>query len=511
MKSVFILAADDIPTFFPQVLINAGPAVTGVLLIALAGVFAVISGIARKSVTKIAPANTPINSNHFLHRKPPKQKREVLELAEVTALSFIIVLLVGSMIVSALFVLLVLGWTVGSLIILSVRIHRSVRRPPYATGAAEFSARFSKWTTTSALWSTVAAAIITLLISPPALGLTGILLAAVLLARFQQTLAKLAHLVYEGRARATHANDPLLSTKPASSVAHPAEFFATVAGRRTLNHVFEELHLDAQTWRLIGQPTNTQMSLVAQGTEAKIWKILRIFGHGRADLMEKELLIRSESDELFPATWKVASQTIWGIPTILLSGETIDPSLILTTPTQDKVFDYQISWEFGSLASRRLTLSADSVDAERLAQSIRSGLHVTSNLPGPHQEAATTLLTQIEPLLHMLHQSPLVLSTGGAMSRLNVVQYKPGMFSALDVSTWKRLPLGWSWPENDQFLDKVNQRASSGSPPPTVIELATITSKLATLSRALNQKNLPKITDIAKQLAREIPDDAHQY
>lgn len=502
MKSVFILAADEIPSFFPQFLIDAGPAATGVLLIALAGVFGVISAISRKRVNTLAPANTPIKSSHFQQKKAPHRESKGLELGEATALSLVAVLIIASAVISGLFVLLVLGWTIGSLIVLSIQIHRSVRRPPYATGAAEFSARFSKWTTNSALWSTVAAAIVTLLISPPALGLTGILLAAVLLARFQQTVAKLAPLVYEGRARATHAEDPLLSTKPANAVAQPAEFFSTVAGRRTLNHVFEHLHLNPHTWSLIGQPTNTQLSLIAQGTADNAWKIVRIFSHGREDLMGKELLLRRSANRLIvPGTFDLTTETIWGLPTIVLSGQKIDQSMIFTPPNQQQLFDYQISWELDVLRAGDFPESIDSVELETLSQTIRSGLHVLANLPGQHQEDTTTLLTRIDPLLEKLEISPLVLTTGGAISGLNIVQHEPGSFVALDLSGWKLLPFGWAWPENRKFVERVSFLAQERQIRASAVTSGLIIAKLAALFRALERKDLRRVTELAKELS----------
>lgn len=501
MKSVFILAADDIPSFFPQILIDAGPAATSVLLILVAGVFAIMSTLARKTVNKIAPPQTPIRSSHFRHKQPIASNSEGLDLAEATSLSLVFVLLAGSAVISGLFTVTVLGWTIGSLAILSIHIHRSVRRPPFATGAAEFAARFSKWVSGSALWSTVGAAIITWLISPPTLGLTGILLAAVLLARFQQTAAKLAPLVYEGRARATHAKDPLLSSKPVSSVTSPAEFFATVAGRRTLNNIFEHLNLDRKTWHLVGQPTNTQLSLVARGTNDARLRIVRVFAHGREDLVDKELQLRQRLDwDLLPGAWQPASATFWGIPTIVLSGETIDESALFATPTQDQLFDLQVSWELDSLLTKEVPQSVGTPDADALAESIQSGLHVAANLPGQHQETTSALLAEIDPLLEILRSAPRALSTGGAISGLNVLQYSPGHFTLLDVSGWKGLPLGWAWPENQKYTDRFETMCNQREMSRRFFESGFAVSRLAGLSRALGAKNFPRLHQIARNL-----------
>jgi hypothetical protein len=504
MKSVFILAADEIPEFFPQFLIEAGPAATAVLLILLAAVFAGVSALAQKIVNTLAPPNTILNSSHFRNKKHRTENTKGLELVEAIALNLVAVLLVGTIILSSLFTFLILAWVIGSLVVLSIHIHRSVRRPPFATGAAEFSARFGKWVSRSTLWSTVAAAIVTLLISPPSLGMTGILLAAVLLARVQQSVAKLAPLIYEGRARSTHADDPLLSSKPVSAIRNPLEFLATVAGQRTANHLFDQLALDQQTWSLIGQPTNTQLSLVARGKLDGTWRIIRVFAHGRDDLMNKEMELRARHDRGFlQAAWEANPHSIWGIPTIVLIGEDIDESAPFANPTQEQLFDLQISWELDSLLAQKVTNPGGSLDAATLAQEIRRGLHVMSKFPGPHEEATINLLTTIDPLLGTLRRSPYVFSTGGRISDRNVLQHTPGNFTILDLSTWQTLPFGWSWPVSKDFLDRVAVIGKEKGVSPDFLESGTLTSLLADLHKSLNAKHLKKIEVVSLELFQQ--------
>jgi hypothetical protein len=501
MKSVFILAADEVPGFFPQFLITAGPAAVAVFLIFTAAVLAFMSGIARKIVNSVAAPNTPINSSHFRHRNQVAKGTRGLELGEATALSLVTVLLIGTVLISVLFTVLVLVWVIGSLAVLSIHIHRSVRRPPFATGAAEFSARFSKWVSISTLWSTVVSAIVTLLASPPALGMTGILLAAVLLARFQQSVSKLAPLVYEGRARLTHADDPLLSSQPASAVRSPAEFFATVAGRRTLNQLFENLNLNHRTWSLVGQPTNTQLSLVTRDKVDGGWRIIRIFAHGRDDLMNRELQLRTRADRAFlSGSWDAHPETAWGLPTIVLSGEVIDETVSSTEATATQLYDTQIRWELDSLMTDDISEPRTSSEADALAQSIRNGLYVISKFPGRHQQATSSLLSTIEPVLENLRSSPVSFSTGNTISGRNVLQHAPDELTILDLSGWQALPFGWFWPVTPKFLDRVALLGERRGTPASVIELGTVNSLLAELHRALKGKHLRKIEALSTEL-----------
>jgi hypothetical protein len=501
MKSILILAADEIPAFFPDIFIRMGPAGTAFVLIVLSAIFGAISWFAKRIVSSLASPNALIKSSQFRHRIQATKSKRGLELVEATSLSLVAVLLVAGFLISILFASLVLAWVIGSLAVLSIQIHRSERRPPFATGAAEFSARFSKWASHSSLWSTVSAAIVTLLISPPKLGITGILLAAVLFTQLQRKVANLAPLVYDGKARLTHAEDPLLASDPARAVQNPAEFFATAAGLRTLTQMFNDLNLAQANWKVIGQPTRTQLSLIARHTIDGALRMVRIFAHGREDLMNKELQLRSMPDNGFlPGAWETHAQTIWGIPTIILRGDLPVESSLSVDPTREQLDDLQIMWEIKSLMSPEIPIQSEPASTEVLSQSIRNGLHVMSKLPGLHQEAVANLFRGIEPLLGTLEKSPQVISLGGRISDRNVVQYAPGHFTIIDVSDWRVVPFGWSWPVNQTFQDRAIALASEKGIPGTTIESATTTSLLAALSRSLRDKDLKSIATISTEL-----------
>lgn len=501
MKSVFILGAADVPRFFPGFLVDAGPAVTSIVLLLLAAFLAIVSAIAKQAITVIAKQHAQSNGSQFRRAAVVPDKPSHMEYEETTSLVLIVFFFLTSAVLSPLFTLLILGWVTLVLGALSIRVHRSARRPPFATGVAEFSARFGQWLTASALWSTVVGAIVTLLVSPPALGLTGILLSAVFLARFQQTTAKLAPLIYDRRGRSTHASDPVLARAPSRAVTSPAEFFATLAGRHLLGQLFDRLHLNPSNWSVVGQPSPTQLSLIAHDASDGSERVVRVFAHGRDDLRDGELRLRRRADRAFlRGGWEATPEKMWGIPLIVLSGQAVNEATGFTLATKHDTFTTQAQWEVDCLMGQGKPGDETSSVAHALAHDIRAGIHVVSQLPGPHQESAQFLNSEMERLLQTLVGSPLVLTAGGPLSSLNLLQHQPGEFTILDLSGWQYLPFGWAWPEGDEFYRIVRMQAKESGQPVEFLRAGHTVSLLAALSRVLFAKNLPRIIHLARQL-----------
>ena len=490
MKSVFILAADDIPSFFPQPLIQAGPAMTAVALVGIAGLLAVVSGVAKRTSESLA------EKSEVLPKRPGRNQSlspRSLTLREFATLALVLVLVPAAAFVSVTFTLLVLGWLGAIASTLAILIHRRVRRPPYTTGRAEFAAEFKQWVEKTALWATVAAAIVTLLLSFPALGLTGILLGAILLRRLQSALGSVGHVLLprwgrNDRAAETSAN---ASTTTAPTGA-PLDFLASQTGQRLLRLSLERLSLSPSDWQLIGLPNRNQASLLAREEDTELMVLLRVFASDKTELRETELEFRQEPFDSTPFVHSTAErETIAGLPAILVrfsKDHQPDPA---TTLTAQEAAEWQVTWEIACIEDKPKQKFLRQSAFDDPNDFLLPHLKVMASIRGPHQTTAREYLSRYEELRAAYLSGPPVQEIGAPVSHQNLLPVGCSP-EPIDCTNLKVSPIGASWGTSSRHKDTYFSRSENPS-------LAQLAKKVMTrqdttkAARACRARNIREI------------------
>lgn len=132
MKSVFILAASDVPRFFPTVLVEGGPTVAALALVAAAVVFAFVAWVSKKLVLALEVA--------YLRAQQPgtllpgaKHSPTVKAPQRAVGDSHLLVAFItgaGIGIISWLFVSGLLAWLAVSFLVVMVKSSRAPLRAP---------------------------------------------------------------------------------------------------------------------------------------------------------------------------------------------------------------------------------------------------------------------------------------------------------------------------------------------------------------------------------------------
>ena len=494
MKSVFILAADDIPTFFPQPLIQAGPVITALALVGIAGLLAAVSGVTKRTSASLAK---PLE----VLPKPADQEQtsspRAFTLQEFSTLVLAFVLVTAGAFVSLIFTLLVLGWLGAIATTLAILIHRRDRRPPYTTGRAEFAADFKQWIDKSALWATVAAAILTLLLSFPNLGLTGILLGAILLQRLQRALGTIGHLLLPrwGRNDQVVESSANASTTTAPTGA-PLDFLASQTGQRLLRLSLERLALSTSAWQLIGLPNRNQASLLAQEKNTNLFALIRVFASDKTELRDKELAFRQEPFASTPFLHNgVEPEVIAGLPAILV-GFPAERQPDPTKPvTLQEAAEWQVSWELACVEDEEKQKQLKESPLDDPADFLLPHLKIMASQRGPHQAIVINYLSLFEEMRESYLAGPLVQELGTPVSHRNLLRIS-GNPEPLDCVHLKISPLGASWGNSPLHRDAYLRRVGEGTPRTKKTEEAMTRQTIETLARVSRARDIQGLLTI---------------
>ena len=461
MKSIFILAANELPSFFPRFLIELGTTITALVLIGVAAIFAVISAVTKKVADRL------VERNASLPTKPERRKRNgtkpPLTFAEYESEILAVILLVGAAVVSQTFAGVVLAWLVAAGATLGIQIKRRPRRPPYHTAPLEFRDEFKKLVTKSSLWVTVGGALITLLIDFPASGVTGILLGAVLLQRFQKAVGELGLRLMRDKPlptshqRRDYASPPaMVSDVPLQA---PLDFLATPTGKTLLGQSLRLLDMDPVRWQVVGQPNRNQASLSSERSIGGETFILRLFATDRLEFRDRELEFRRLDAHLLPTrSISATGHTIAGLPGIIIRlPHDIPPDRDRTVSGNDAI-EWQCHWETRCLktSDQRKMAKHQNILAKKKPIPdpnlfLLPHLNVLAQVNGPHQKAAKQTLRIFDLLRKRFLTGPTIYSIGGPISPLNLLPVKDGSLELLDLSNLELSLPGIAWSESPHF------------------------------------------------------------
>ena len=456
MKSVFILAADDIPSFFPAWLRATGTVGTALLLVVLAAGFGVLASAATKAIQRFDQANRPKGLPPRANWTPSDRRQfGPLWLTRQQAAKFVLVavLLVVVTIVSPLFAGLIVAWVGASWIALAYRVHTRPRRAPYPNGQAEFTAVFRKWVDASSLWSSVGGAVITLLVAPPALGITGILLGAIFLQRAQRSTADLSPVLAPPARSANNQVPGGAAPGTQDALSAPFDFLSTPVGNRQLTSSLRQRGLIDVDWRVIGVPSATSLSIMIGPKPDGGYLLLRLFSALHEELLDHEVELRElegYSGRLgLPATG-MAKDTIAGLPAVVFNLGQLDSEWDRPI-SGDEAVGWQVSWEVETASDESLRSMIDRAPLTDYLELLLPLLARSVGLKGPHQASLSELESRFESLSDTTWGNIATLSLGFAARPADFIRVPHGKIAPLDLSAWKVDALGASWGKPDAY------------------------------------------------------------
>jgi hypothetical protein len=388
MKVVLILASGDVPGFFPSFLVEGGALFASLVLLLAAGLFGLVAWLAGVVIARMdrGPLQWAGSAGQLSDWKSESfqeaKKARTFESSIIVTLPVMAVLVL----VSPPYLGFAALWVVFSAVGAIVVVRRSSKQAPFFSGVDQFSHAFAKWLRTSALGSMVGLALITLLVAPPALGSTAILIAAIFGRRLitavadlipQATVAltnqALTHQAptkqapnTKGSTRARSLVGSLVTNQPTASVVRwPIEFFASTVGARRLGEHLEAAGFARGDFAVVGAPTGPSLSLLAgvktTGSAGGRQLLIRVFGSQHEEARDRELLRRQHSGQsgLYPHITPQAG-VVAGFPAIEV--ELDNPGVLadLDHPvTRDQAIVFQLEREVASAVSFLSTCGAD--------------------------------------------------------------------------------------------------------------------------------------------------------
>ena len=488
MKSVFILAAGEVPSFFPRFLIDAGPILAALSLVAGAGISATVASFVRRRSSALAGLSVTISDDGVdlgvLGGKPSSPGKSVRQLSSVVLVG---VLFTAALVVSWIFALLVALWVVASGVVLAVIVHRGARKLPYPSGFAQFEREFRTWMNQSSLWSAVGAAIITLLLHTPALGLTGILLGAVVLRRFQQITPDVVPLFFSLVTRNKSDGEGTgIRTLPFRS---PYDSIGSPVGKRLFETALRDNGLETYSWQVCGRPDRSHMAVLAREKETAQWRMLKLFASGGKRRLDRERQIREEWGKYLPSHVHSLRETrIAGLPTLEMTFSADNNPKPNTAVDRSAAFRMQLEWESTCLTSPEIQETLRLLPCPDPQDFLHPVLVIASRIRGPHTSDVNAVVEQFSVLRDDYLSGPRVLSTGKPDSTSNLLQLGGGLTEVVDWSEWSVSMFGATWTSSQSNLRALGKHFPPSAVPDDILRGALRRQKVHALFRALRSR-----------------------
>ena len=508
MKSVFILGAGDVPGFFPDVLITAGPAAVAMLLVGGAGILAYSSGVASRTLKNAdSPASTGEENPFALFAKNQMAPTDSGRRERQIDLALLLVIAVVASLASWVFLVFTLLWLAGVILVIAIRLRNTPRQAPFVSGADALAHHAVRFITSSALWSTVMIAIASLLVFEPPLGLTGILLAAVFGRRFQQIAARqISHAPKSVTPQTNGVLSPLgfvTNAGGSSSVSNPYDYLTTAVGMRVLRATLRDWGINGDDFRVVGQPRRESLSIVAGLSSNNPPLLLRIFGADHHERRDEELTLRTNPYPLDLFKTKHAEPAvIAGFPAIriLLKEIELVPDL-MQTPHIAEVITWQTHIEV--LSQQQVQASDSKEYVPSLAvflDTIEDQLNAAIRIPGPEQRPLSTVVKELPQIkLQLQHLRP-GLVPERPLGPADFYVGKTGNLRFLGETGWRVGNPGQAWGRPDHYAKAWASQFENNGPASGDSSLAITHAHLRRLHNALSGRSLSQAASHANDL-----------
>ena len=507
MKVILILASGDVPGFFPQFLVDGGAVFASVVLLALAAGFGVLAWLGGLLVTQWDTGRA--GSSRAEHASGADWSAEAVRQATQTrgfAVSLVLVAPVSAvlLVVSPPYLGFTGLWVLASGIGVIWWVRRSSQGGPYVSGVDQVSYGLAGWLRKSALWSMVGLALVTLLVAPPSLGSTAILIAAIFGRRLIMAVADVVPratvaVTSAASKRAEGLVGQVVTNQPtAQTVRWPIEFLSTAVGSRKWAEYVRAAGYAPRDFVVLGAPTGPSLSLLV-GPDQDKQLLVRIFGAQHASLRDAELTRRSEAGQsgLYPVA-ETSRAIIAGFPALTVQLDSPSSRVdTATAPNREQVIGFQLEREIASLEALAGVSTAVTM---KTAEDYIDNLERLCRIPGDHVEPCRALIPMMPRAVELVRNVPVVLVPQRPLGPADCYVAGDQTLSFLGGVTWSVGRMGDSWgkaADYERILDAQLERHESGpgavSPP-----LAALNAELGQLNRALVDFRLGQIAGLAR-------------
>ncbi len=504
MKSVFILAADGVPGFFPAFLVERGPLVTALFLLVLSGLFAGVAALSKSASGNLAMPEAKFPDSQGV--KVPRTRTSATNrftLGEFALVGLATILFSVSALFSILFTALVACWIAVSWAALRWMTHRRAPAPPFATSSAEFQFKFRKWMVGSSLWATVGAAIVTLVATTPQFGITAILLDSVLLMRFQRAIGELGSRLIRSK-DAPDAGTLVGNQRRSRELFPPIDYLATELGQQRLRSSVRDAGLELSNWRIPGRSNRVQGTLLSRHEGTQRWVMLRVFAIDESHARDREILMRSELGD--SAIGLLRSASIRGVEVGGL------PGIITDWEESTLVPDESISGEEALVWHREFESKCLAIDAiqQRLSAAevtdpndfLLPQLRGLVRFRGPQRKPILDVIENMTEIRRLYMSGDRTYGLSGGSGPANFVKFQDGGIEPIDLTRLEIAPIGAFWGENPGMARQILKKKSGrGARSQQQIEVNSQLRAAATsLARACQGRDFAAMGTHATQL-----------
>ena len=457
MKVILILASDEVPGFFPSFLVEGGALFASMVLLLTAGLFGVVAWLAGGVIDRMdrGPLQWAGSTGQLADWKNEGSqeaiKTRTFETSIVVTLPVIAVLVW----VSPAYLGFAAVWVFASAFGVLVITRRSSEQTPFFSGVDQFAYALSSWLRTTALGSMVGLALITLLVAPPVLGSTAILIAAIFGRRLVIAVAAIVPeatvaITTKASKRTQGLMGSLVTNQPTAAVVRrPIEFFASTVGSRRLGRHLEAAGFARGDFAVLGAPAGLSLSLLAglqkTGSAGSRQLLIRVFGTEHEETRNRELLRRENSSQsgLFPDL-APRGCVVAGFPAIEV---VLDSPEVLadlgTAVTRDQAIAFQLEREIASV----FAFAGDEVNAPTVfvESEFSERLRRASRIPGDHASGCVALSTRIGEAVEHTNALPLALVPSTPLTLNDFYTSHTSTLCYLGGHTWAIGRMGDSW------------------------------------------------------------------
>lgn len=509
MKAILILASNSVPSFLPEVLVSAGATSASITLLVIAGFFGFLTKsldyvrerLDRQGLERQMPNRGLIEENRDEARNILAGRKNVA----TQILSLLYLMIVSAL--SLLYAGITLGWAAASVGVIALKSRDLSGQTSFASGIDQALYEFSAWLQKSALWASVGIAIATLLVAPPSLGTTGILICAVLGRKLLIGLAETGRggggMVSSGLLAEKGAKTQLLKNRPRGArLQKPIDFLVSTPGLRIVKDEIRGLGFGSNDFVILDPAHGPTLTLVL-GPGSEIQSLVRLFDSRKESLRNREQARRSSKEfgDLFGGAPSGAT-TFAGFPAIrvnLEAGDVLaDP---VATVTKSAAWKLQLAFEARNLLhppDKEQGFPSQASRGEELQTLFSRALAV----PGRHRPVIQRLLKRSGEVVEIMHRVPTTLVPSSLFQPAHCYLSRSGRVLYLGGHSWTLGKFGSAWRPRP-ILEEVRQEVERESDLENAAEVAALgsfESRLTEVERLLSLHRYSEVRTAGSRL-----------
>lgn len=493
MKSVLILASGEVPGFFPRALVDGGAVFASLVLLFAAGILGLVAWAASQAIAALdrGPCSTDTGDRSFAGLLGAALREARATRNGQT--SAVLILLVAAVLVavSPAYFGFSIVFICASFFTVLWRVLHPSNESAHLSGVDQLTHELSFWLRSSATWSGVGLALLTLLVAPPTLGPTAILIAAVFGRRFSITVAELlpgaACLVTEyAIPMAKPGIKSLVANKPTGvAVTFPMDYLSSVPGERRLGAFLSDAGFAEGDFRVVGTARRQVVSLIA-GPREHSQLLLRVFGRQHQEAQRLELVRRLDATPASPyPRLHTEPRPVAGLPSLVVRLEDdavrLDPD---GEVSQEDIVRFQLRHELESITY--LATQQSQMSPILLSEDVLVGaLERAARIPGGHARACLSLIPELPAVFRVIESLPLSVVPSKPLTSRECYPTVSGHPAYLGGVKWGIGRPGDGWGKTSRYEKSLKAVRKEGSWIPVETELILLNAHLAALHRKL--------------------------